>query len=195
MADVYWLRTVQYFGGQRAFAAEKNFDLLRPLIDITTALDPRLEIAYRYGAIFLAEASPIGAGRPRGGGGAARARAAHLPQSWRLRQDLGFSLLFLDDRQRRRRSSIEAANIPAPPFWLENLAADVLARGGDRAEARVMWRQHVRSRPSRGHHQGKRTVAAQRCSIAEDPADALDRSASPTSQRRPGRPPGTPRTS
>ena len=25
-ADVYWLRTVQYFGGERAFAAEKRFD-------------------------------------------------------------------------------------------------------------------------------------------------------------------------
>jgi len=52
-ADVYWLRTVQYFGGERLFRADKRFELLRPLVDITTTLDPRLEIAYRYGAIFL----------------------------------------------------------------------------------------------------------------------------------------------
>ena len=64
-ADVYWLRTVQYYGGQRRFATDKPFDLLRPLIDITTTLDPRLEIAYRYGAIFLSEPPPTGAGRPR----------------------------------------------------------------------------------------------------------------------------------
>jgi hypothetical protein len=48
-ADLYWLRTVQYFGGQRLFVSDKRFELLRPLIDITTTLDPRLEIAYRYG--------------------------------------------------------------------------------------------------------------------------------------------------
>jgi len=31
-ADIYWLRTVQYFGGQRVFAEGKSFDLLKPLI-------------------------------------------------------------------------------------------------------------------------------------------------------------------
>src|SRR5262249_38045918 len=63
VADIYWLRTVQYFGGQRLFARSRRFELLLPLIDVTTTLDPRLEIAYRYGAIFLCEPSPIGAGR------------------------------------------------------------------------------------------------------------------------------------
>ena len=65
LADIYWLRTVQYFGGQRAFAKDKQFELLEPLTDITTTLDPRMEIAYRYGAIFLAEPHPVGAGEPR----------------------------------------------------------------------------------------------------------------------------------
>ena len=46
---------------------DKRFELLRPLIDITTTLDPRMEIAYRYGAIFLSEPPPLGAGRPREG--------------------------------------------------------------------------------------------------------------------------------
>jgi len=67
MADIYWLRTVQYFGGQRAFSRSKDFSLLEPLIDITVSLDPRFEIAYRYGAIFLSEPKPLGAGRPEGG--------------------------------------------------------------------------------------------------------------------------------
>jgi hypothetical protein len=66
-ADIYWLRTVQYFGGHRRFVSDKRFELLRPLIDITTALDERLEIAYRYGAIFLSEPRPLGAGRPKEG--------------------------------------------------------------------------------------------------------------------------------
>ena len=61
MADLYWLRTVQYFGGQR-FAAH-NLDLLRPLIEVTTDLDPRLEIAYRYGAMSSATPPARGARR------------------------------------------------------------------------------------------------------------------------------------
>ncbi len=67
-ADLYWLRTVQYFGSERRFAREKRFELLRPLIEITTDLDPRLEVAYRYGAIVPRRARPRGRGAAAGGG-------------------------------------------------------------------------------------------------------------------------------
>lgn len=39
-------------------------DLLHPLLDAVTTLDPRFDAAYRFGAIFLAEPYPDGAGRP-----------------------------------------------------------------------------------------------------------------------------------
>ena len=60
-ADLYWLRTVQYFGGKRLRDPEKRFDLLEPLLDITTDLDSHLKIAYSYGAVFLSEPLPEGA--------------------------------------------------------------------------------------------------------------------------------------
>src|SRR4051812_24466073 len=73
-ADFYWIRAVQYFGGQRRTAREgqagpgdgrrPSFNLLYPMLDIATTLDPRFNIAYRFGAIFLAEAYPAGPGRP-----------------------------------------------------------------------------------------------------------------------------------
>jgi len=141
-ADIYWLRTVQYFGGQRLFSANKRFELLRPLIDITTALDPRLEIAYRYGAIFLSEPFPVGAGRPREGIEVLEAGVRNIPGSWRLRQDLGFFLyIYLHDPVRAAAVLNEAAGIPGAAFWLRMLAADVLAKGGERADARRMWQQ------------------------------------------------------
>jgi hypothetical protein len=141
-ADVYWLRTVQYFGGQRRFAADKRFELLRPLIEITTALDPRLEIAYRYGAIFLSEPSPAGAGRPREGIAILEAGARNIPTSWRLRQDLGFfHHIYLHDSERAAAILNEAAELPGAAFWLRMLAADLLAKGGNRAHSRQMWRQ------------------------------------------------------
>ena len=113
-----------------------------PLIDITTTLDPRLEIAYRYGAVFLSEPPPVGAGRPRAGVALLERGVANLPQSWRLRQDLGFfTFLFLGDSQRAAAILLEASRIPGAAFWLRTLAADVLSKGGDRASARRMWQQ------------------------------------------------------
>ena len=55
LADVYWVRAVQYYGGTRLSASTtRRYDLLYPLLDITTSLDPRFNIAYRFGSIFLA---------------------------------------------------------------------------------------------------------------------------------------------
>jgi hypothetical protein len=141
-ADVYWLRTVQYFGGQRLYASEKRFELLRPLIDITTTLDPRLEIAYRYGAVFLCEPAPMGAGRPREGLEVLANGVRNLPLDWRLRQDLGFfHYIYLKDAKGAAAILLEAASVPGAAFWLRTMAADLVKKGGDRAASRRMWTQ------------------------------------------------------
>ena len=63
LADVYWIRTVQHYGSVKRVAGQgKNYELLGPLLDITTTLDPYFDVAYRFGAIFLAEAFPNGPG-------------------------------------------------------------------------------------------------------------------------------------
>lgn len=141
-ADIYWLRTVQYFGGERAFAAEKRFELLYPLIDITTTLDPRLEIAYRYGSVFLAEPHPTGAGRPDLGLAILERGVRNNPSSWRLRQELGFfHFVYRRDARRAAEVLIEASEIPGAAFWLRSLAAELLGKGGERDIARRMWRE------------------------------------------------------
>ena len=66
LADIYWTRAVQYFGSHHARSAEE-YNLLYPLLDITTTLDPKLIIAYRFGAIFLEEPPPAGSGSARQG--------------------------------------------------------------------------------------------------------------------------------
>lgn len=141
-ADVYWLRTVQYFGGERVFEGGKNFDLLYPLIDITTTLDPRMEIAYRYGSVFLAEPVPIGAGRPELGLKVLERGVRNNPASWRLRQELGFfHFLYLGDAQTAAEVLLEASRVPGAAFWLETLAAEVLVKGGHRQASRRIWRE------------------------------------------------------
>ncbi len=140
LADVYWLRTVQYFGGQRAYAEGRSFELLRPLVDITTTLDPRLGIAYKYGAVFLAEPRPIGAGDAPGGIALLEKGVAANPVDWRLRQDLGFfHFLYLHDGAGAARILNEAAEISGAPYWLRTLAAQLAAQGGERDAARSMW--------------------------------------------------------
>src|SRR5262249_50078124 len=123
------LRTVQYFGGQRVFSSEKRFELLEPLVTITTTLDPRLEIAYSYGATFLAEPWPLGAGRPEAAVALLEQGARNLPRSWMVRQSLGFFIfLFLKDAPRASETLLEARKIPGAPYWLESLAADLLRK-------------------------------------------------------------------
>jgi hypothetical protein len=142
MADVYWLRTVQYFGGQRAFSLSEDFSLLEPLIDITVSLDPRFEIAYRYGAIFLSEPRPLGAGRPEAGVALLRRATEALPGSWRLRQELGFfTYMFLADHEAAAEVLLEAAEIPGSPYWLKTMAGSILGKGGKRQIARRIWQE------------------------------------------------------
>jgi hypothetical protein len=166
-ADIYWLRTVQYFGAERRFSPEKRFDLLRPLIEITTDLDPRLEVAYRYGAIFLAEPAPEGAGRPREAVEVLEKGTRNNPRSWRLRQELGFfHHLFLHDARRASEVLREAADLPGAPFWLRTLAADLLQKGGERQASRAMWRQM--------YEQSEEGALRQNARLRLDILDSLD---------------------
>ena len=57
MADLYWTRVVQYYGDKHA-RHDANFELLWPLLDVTTTLDPNLLVAYRFGSMFLSEGPP-----------------------------------------------------------------------------------------------------------------------------------------
>jgi hypothetical protein len=141
-ADLYWLRTVQYFGSRWQPGREQELPLLEPLLDVTATLDPRMEVVYRYGATFLAEPAPVGAGRPRAAVAFLERGARALPDNWRIRQDLGFFLfLHLHDHRRAAEVLLQASKLPGAAFWLQNLAADLVARGGDRATAKRMWRQ------------------------------------------------------
>src|SRR5262249_4634588 len=143
------------------------FELLLPLIDVTTTLDPRLEIAYRYGAIFLCEPAPIGAGRIDDGLALLARGQQNLPLSWKLRQDEGyFRFLFRHDAAGAARVLDEAAGIPGAPFWLRSLAADVVTKGGDRATARAMW--------ERMYEQAEEGILRANAQVRLEVLDALD---------------------
>ena len=69
---------------------EKNYDLLGPLLDITTTLDPEFNAAYRFGAIFLTEAYPNGPGRTDLAVALLKKGIERKPERWEYYMDIGF---------------------------------------------------------------------------------------------------------
>ena len=156
-ADVYWIRSIQYYGGTRqrvdevsgrygmvaeppASLAADAFPVLYPLLDITTTLDPQFNIAYRFGAVFLAEPYPRGADRPDLAVALLEKGLRERPDKWQYLQDIGFVYYwFRHDYLAAAQWFQKAADVPGAPWWLRSLAATTLAQGGDRASSRAMW--------------------------------------------------------
>jgi len=140
-ADVYWIRALQHYGRTKLQpGARKRYDLLFPLLDLTTTLDPNFNIAYRFGAIFLAEPSPGGAGRPDQAIALLQKGLDAQPQRWEYAQDIGFvHYWWRHDYPQAARWFARAAEIPGSPEWMKGLAAVTEAKHGDRATSRRLW--------------------------------------------------------
>lgn len=141
LADVYWIRAIQHYGGTRLSSArERRFELLYPLLDITTTLDPRFAIAYRFGAVFLSEKPPGGPGRPDQAVTLLRKGLEATPDNWRYAQDIGFVYYwYRHDYREAARWFEHAAGLPNAPWWLKSLAAVTMVQGGDRRSSRALW--------------------------------------------------------
>jgi tetratricopeptide (TPR) repeat protein len=140
LSDVYWIRTIQHFGAdRRSSRTTGRFELLAPLLDLTTTLDPHFAVAYRYGAILLALEKPEGPGRPDQAIALLEKGLEANPDRWQLAYDLGFVHYFYTfDYAAAGRWFERAARMPRAPEWILPLAATTIARGGDRASARTM---------------------------------------------------------
>jgi tetratricopeptide (TPR) repeat protein len=147
-ADLYWIRAIQHYGGDRLSGpkAQTKYQLLFPLLDLTTTLDPYFNIAYRFGAIFLSEAYPGGPGRPDQSIALLQKAIAVMPQKWQYYHDIGFVYYWrLRDYKTAATWFQKAAAQPNAPNWLQPLAASMLVQGNDRAAARFMWQQIAKS--------------------------------------------------
>ena len=150
VADVYWMRVIQHYGGQRrSQSVEKRYDLLYPLLDLTTSLDPYFTGAYYFGSFFLAEPLPSGAGRPDQAVTLLTRGIEYQPQSWRLVQQLGFiHYWYRHDFTEAANWFGRAAKIPGAPAWLTALEATTRAEGGDIAASRQLWQQLIETAES-----------------------------------------------
>lgn len=141
LADIYWTRAVQYYGA-RMGATDPTFELLAPLLNITTTLDPKLVVAYRFGAIFLSESSPLGAGRVDLAIDLVKRGIEANPGIWQLHFDLGFLYYWrLKDYQRASAAYLAGSNVPGAPVALKMMAARVAEKGGSIETSRIIWFQ------------------------------------------------------
>jgi hypothetical protein len=140
MADIYWTRVVQYYGNKHS-QGKTNLELLWPLLDITTTLDPNLLVAYRFGAVFLAQAAPAGAGRPDLAVELIKRGIAANPDYWRLYEDLGFVYYFdLKDYKKASEAFLEGSKKPNAQVWMKVMAANIAAEGESFATSFFLWR-------------------------------------------------------
>lgn len=171
LADVYWLRAVQYYGREKLRDAPTSYADLLPLLETAAELDPRFEICYRYGAVFLSERKPLGAGNPEQGVAFLRKGADRNPGDWRLRQEEGlFTFFYLNQAQRGAEILSRAASIPGAPYWMKSLAAQVLTNGGEMEAALSMWTViHQQSEPGllRNNAEAQIKVAQHRILVRE----------------------------
>jgi len=139
LADIYWTRAVQYFGNKHHDGAQ-HYDLLAPLLEITTSLDPQLLVAYEYGANFLSPKPPNGAGMPLRAIELEEYGIRHNPNNWRLYYNEGFIYFTeLKDYAAASAAFARGARIPDAHSFLSLMAGRMAERAGDLQTARMMW--------------------------------------------------------
>jgi tetratricopeptide (TPR) repeat protein len=155
ISEIYWIRTVQYFG-QKLVEADASFagntkdldmPLLAPYLDIITTLDPKHRQAYRFGAIFLPERDmPAAIALLEKG-------YKHNPTDWRNCQDLGYIYWQAGNATRgeeqmqnydraaewyERGSEIEGAM-----WWMRDLAGLMKIKAGSREAAFLIYSAYL----------------------------------------------------
>ncbi|HSQ19488.1 MAG TPA: hypothetical protein VLR92_03855 [Blastocatellia bacterium] len=157
-ADIYWIRTVQYFGRKvidsgkplsSAVSKDLRMDLLAPLLNIVVTLDPQHIPAYRFGAIFLPERDmPAAIALVEQG-------IAANPNEWRLYQDLGYIYWQAgntsagqeqaDNYAKSAEWYEKGSNVYDAPWWMRDLAGLMKIKGGSRDAARAVYSTYLTS--------------------------------------------------
>jgi tetratricopeptide (TPR) repeat protein len=140
LADVYWTRAVQYFGGKH-FQRARRYDSLAPLLEIATELDPHLVVAYQFGSIFLAQQPPEGAGQPEKAVSLVERGIRANPAEWRLYYNLAWIEYDRRNYAAASRAFERGAQVPGAPPAMGVMAATTAQHGGEMETARLLWTQ------------------------------------------------------
>ena len=153
LADIYWLRALQYFGGNKI--EDQKPDLLYRYFDIITDLDPKFVNAYRYGGAFLAEPPPFGLGEFDLGVQVLDKGRENNPNNFRIPLEEAF-LYYIYPKDYAKAAELfeEAGSKPDISAFrkasINGMAAAAHAQGGDRDTSRAIWEIIYETSPSEG---------------------------------------------
>jgi len=142
VADWYWMRSLQYVGGKILKTpgnlsfdnlGSLNLQLLAPLLDTATTLDPQFLEPYEYAAIVLPTVNVDEAIR------ITRKGIEANPSEWRLYQHLGYIYWQKGDYQTSSEVYGTGAQNPDAPPWMLAMKARMAAEGGSRGTAREIF--------------------------------------------------------
>src|SRR5262245_33372784 len=146
IADVYWIRTVQYFGRKVIDAGGIQADIrtipmpqLGPLLNIVVELDPHEIAAYRFTAVFLPVYDPAAAADILNKGVEAN------PGEWRLYRDLAFIYWHLGEYAKAAETYERGSDVPGGPGWMKDAAGFMRIKGGSREVARAEYSRYLES--------------------------------------------------
>ena len=153
LADIYWIRALQYFGGEKP--ADLNPDLLYHYFDIITDLDPKFINAYRYGGTFLAEPPPFGLGETKKGIELLDKGRKNNPGNYNLPLEEAFIYYFYPQDYEKSAELFKEASekpgiSPLRAASMNGMAASAHAKGGNRELSRKIWEIIYETSPSEG---------------------------------------------
>jgi hypothetical protein len=118
-------------------------ELLWPLLDVTTTLDPELLPAYRFGSTFLSEPMPRGAGRPDLAVKLLERGIQAKPRDvWRLYQDLAYVYYFdIKDYNMASQAFSDGSTQPGAQPFMKIMAAKIAGEGESFETSAFLWRE------------------------------------------------------
>jgi tetratricopeptide (TPR) repeat protein len=156
IADIYWMRAIQYFGERvakkkkvddnQSLSVEIKSPLLYHYFDIITDLDPRFANAYSYGGTFLAELPPLGLGDIEKGTSLFDKGRRNNPANYHLPLEEAF-IYYLYAKEYEKAADLfkEASQKPGLSDFrrasLEGMAASSHSKGGNRDLSRRIWKE------------------------------------------------------
>jgi tetratricopeptide (TPR) repeat protein len=143
MADFYWLQAVQVVGSANANPVQYGTHLGR-LIDVVTTLDPWVDHAYRFAAIWLTGSEED----VRSANRLLERSFDYHPWEWRNRFYLGYNLFFYLGENEQAANVLEAASrLDYSPRYLARLVARLRSEHADIETAEVFLRQLLTDAP------------------------------------------------
>jgi len=134
VADLAWLRAIQYYGKHRQ--TDQDYNMAGHIFDVVTTLDPYFRNAYVFGALVLAQ----DAGEVERGLDLLHKGIVKLPEEWMLPFETGFIYYICKaDMAQAHRWFMQAAKLPGHPESVERFAAFTAARTGDLETALELW--------------------------------------------------------